>query len=330
MVLNQTERRIKMEKKKLTTKKIAILVVSALVVLIVVVGIYISFENSVVLKIYSADDMTGEKLVVGDVRVKEDASLDEKLTELTAALSEKVFKLPMVYKGIEEVFGQSIAVIDLMESDKEDAEVTWSGLYFQGSTGGLMTSVALTETILQTDYLGDWVDGVKFLYEGVKVDFEHVGLYGTEYRPTLYRLNDLEEGSELQNGLALKHKTVSESGREVTYELEGEFAANVIIYFGRDFNEVWLEILESPIRMINIEVDFTLNYEPYVENFKYYTTIDNLDVFLVSLEEEQPDVFKRMLEGERVEATMRLGSFSSWLIEGSEYRNRDEFLGFVK
>jgi hypothetical protein len=325
------ERRIKMEKKKLTTKEIAILAVSALTVLIIAIGIYISFENSVVLKLYSADDMTGEKLVVGDVRVKEDAGLDEKLTKLTAALSKKVFKMPMVYKGIEDVFGQSIAVIDLMESDKADAKASWSGLYFQGSTGGMMTSVSLIETILQKDYSSDWVDGVKFLYQGKKVDFEHVnGLYGTAYRPTTYRLNDLIEGSALQNGMALKHKSVSESRREISYELEGEFVANVIIYYSQEFNEAWLEILESPIRLLNIEVDFTLNYEPYVENFKYYTTIDNLDVFLVSLEEEKPDVFKRMLEGERVEATMRLGSFSSWLIEGSEYRNRAKFLGFVK
>jgi len=268
-----------MEKKQLTTKRIAIIAVSALALLLIAIGIYIINENRVAFKIYSADDMTGEKLVVGDVRVEVDASLDEKLTKLTAELSRKVFKLPMVYKGIEDVFGQSIAVIDLMESDKEAAEVSWNGLYFQGSTGGMVTSVSLTETILQKDYLGDWVDGVKFLYEGKKVDFEHVGLYGTEYRPTIYRLNDLVEGSALQNGMGLKHKTVSESGREITYELEGEFVANVIIYFGRDFNEVWLEILESPIRMINIEVGLVVYSEPYVEYFKYFTAINNRDVF---------------------------------------------------
>ena len=319
-----------MEKKKYTTKKIAIIIVSTLAVLLIAIGIYISNVNSVVFKIYSADDMTGEKLVVDDVRVKEDLSLDEKLTELTAALSKKVFKLPMVYKGIEDVYGQRIAVIDLMESNKGDADVSWKGLYFQGSTGGMMTSVSLTETILQKDYLGDWVDGVKFLYEGKKVEFEHVGLYGTAYRPTLYRLNDLAEGSELQNGMALKHKTVSESGREVTYELEGDFLANVIIYYSPDFNEAWLEILESPIRMLNIEVGFVVYSEPYVENFKYYTAIDNLDVFLAALEKEQPDLYKRMMDGERVEATLRLGSFTSWLLEESEYDNRAEFLGFVK
>lgn len=320
-----------MEKKKLTTKKIAIIAVSTLAVLLIAIVIYISYENSVVFKLYSADDMTGEKLVVGDVRVKEDLSLDEKLTELTAALSKKVFKLPMVYKGIEDVFGQSIAVIDLMESDKEAAEVSWSGLYFQGSTGGMVTSVSLTESILQNDYLGAWVDGVKFLYEGKKVDFEHVnGLYGTAYRPTLYRLNELEEGSALQNGLALKHKSVSESGREVTYELEGEFVANVIIIYSTDFNEAWLEILESPIRMLNIEVGFALYNEPYVEDFKYYTTINNLDAFLAALEKEKPDLYKRMIDGERVETTVRLGSFTSWLLEESEYNNRAEFLGFVE
>ena len=320
-----------MEKKKLTTKKIAIIAVSTLTVLLIAIGIYISNENSVVFKLYSADDMTGEKLVVGDVHVKEDLSLDEKLTELTAALSKKVFKLPMVYKGIEDVFGQSIAVIDLMESDKEDAKVSWSGLYFQGSTGGMVTSVALTESILQKEFLGAWVDGVKFLYEGKNVDFEHVnGLYGTAYRPTSYNLNELEEGSKLQNGITLKHKTVSESGREVTYELECEFVANVIIIYSTDFNEAWLEILESPIRMLNIEVGFALYNEPYVEDFKYYTTINNLDAFLAALEKEKPDLYKRMIDGERVETTVRLGSFTSWLLEESEYNNHAEFLEFVE
>lgn len=320
-----------MEKKKYSTKMIAIIAVLASAALLIAIGTYISNENHEVFKIYSADDMTGEKLVVGDVRVKEDANLEEKLTELTAALSKKVFKLPMVYKGIEDVFGQKIAVIELMESEKGDSDVSWKSLYFQGSTGGMMTSVSLTETILQKDFTGEWVDGAKFLYEGEHIDFEHVSdLYGTKYRPIVYPLNDLVEGTELLNGITLKHKTVSESGREVTYELEGEFLANVIINYNPEFNEAWLEILESPIRMLNIEVGFVVYNEPYVENFLYYTAIDNLDFFLATLEKERPDLFAQMMKGERVEATIKLGSFTSWLLEESEYHNRAEFLGFVR
>lgn len=36
-----------------------------------------------------------------------------------------------------------------------------------------MTSTALIETILQREHDGEWIDGVKFLYNNSVCDFQH-------------------------------------------------------------------------------------------------------------------------------------------------------------
>jgi hypothetical protein len=37
-----------------------------------------------------------------------------------------------------------------------------------------MTSIALSETFLQKEYSGTWIDGVQFLLDGETIDLEHV------------------------------------------------------------------------------------------------------------------------------------------------------------
>ena len=95
------------------------------------------------------------------------------------------------YKEIKDIEGKSVAVINLRESPineeiagpEEMIGHSWATYYFQGSTGGVLTSIKLVETFLQRDYRGPWIDGVQFLYEGNQIDFEHVeGLREINYR----------------------------------------------------------------------------------------------------------------------------------------------------
>lgn len=133
--------------------------------------------------IYTANIDTYKIEIQSYVHIKKDQVLINKITALSKTLSENSFNnLPIEVLNIEEKNGKSIAVINLKES-KENQGVndysklkgySWATKYFQGSTGGTITSKSLIETILQKEYAGEWIDGVKFLYNNKDIDFEHV------------------------------------------------------------------------------------------------------------------------------------------------------------
>ena len=68
--------------------------------------------------------------------------------------------------------GKDILYVDLKE--ETDADPSWIYDYFQGSTGGLVTETALTETFLQREYGGIWIDGVHFTMNGEAIEYDHV------------------------------------------------------------------------------------------------------------------------------------------------------------
>jgi hypothetical protein len=96
---------------------------------------------------------------------------------------------------IEEVNNKKIAVINLEESKenqgiKDDGKLkamTWATHYLQGSAGGSMTSETLIETLLQREHTGEWIDGVRFLYNGGPCD-DHF-----QHSPNLMRVNYREQ-----------------------------------------------------------------------------------------------------------------------------------------
>ena len=52
--------------------------------------------------------------------------------------------------------------------------------FFQGSMGGGRTTIILTESTLQKQYKGEWVDAVEFYYQNEKIgDRDHIFLSGT-------------------------------------------------------------------------------------------------------------------------------------------------------
>jgi FtsZ-binding cell division protein ZapB len=147
----------------------------------------VSKNKNSVYPIYSADVNTYEKQVHFGTYIAENLSLRNKLEALSKTLSEVYFdKLPIEVLEIKEANGKKTAVINLKESEENQKIIdvlqfkgqSWARNYFQGSTGGNMTSICLIETFLQRDYQGEWIDGVKFLYNNKGISFDHVPSLG--------------------------------------------------------------------------------------------------------------------------------------------------------
>lgn len=139
-------------------------------------------------KIHTHDpnSYVGEIKISTYVAIRENLSLFEKLKLLADMLSRFRFgNLPINVLKIESRDTKKIAIVELEEKEGRYFPWSWRGQYFQGSTGGDITTATLVETFLQRDYEGDWIDGVEFYYEGkpMRGDWDHVpGLFGTMYR----------------------------------------------------------------------------------------------------------------------------------------------------
>ena len=123
------------------------------------------------LDITSLDANSGEEIVVGSLMLYENQSIEEKVNALIKQISKVSFNnAPIVLEKIEN----NIAYIDLKEGvNTKD----WSEKYFQGSTGGSITTYTLTENILQRSYNGEWISGVYFSYEGkTDMEFDHIDM----------------------------------------------------------------------------------------------------------------------------------------------------------
>lgn len=132
------------------------------------------------LAVYTANSWYPDDLcieVAAIVSVSKETPMLEKMQRLADELSRLVFggKIISVVR-VEERDGKQIAVVDLREGG--NPESGWRSHYFQGSTGGACTGIALTRTFRQDGFDGIWPDGFYFLYEGkaiVEDDVEHVG-----------------------------------------------------------------------------------------------------------------------------------------------------------
>jgi len=126
------------------------------------------------LPVYGADN-NHQRIKVSSVTVKTDEPLLNKMNFLGAEIGVKFFGgLTMEAKEIKTVSGKKVLVMNLIEGSGAVGEKSWVYDYFQGSTGGNISTVALTETFLQKEYSGTWIDGVQFLLDGETIDLEHV------------------------------------------------------------------------------------------------------------------------------------------------------------
>ena len=137
--------------------------------------------NKVKLSIYTIDENSLEPNESSTIEVNENLSLEDKLKALSKEVSEKKFdKLAIDLKSIDTVNGKKVATINLTDSGTKK----WVQK-FQGSTGGAVTANTLIENFLQsnTKSKGEWIDGVKFLYNNEAIEYEHVAdLSTTKYR----------------------------------------------------------------------------------------------------------------------------------------------------
>ncbi|MBM7560683.1 hypothetical protein [Fusibacter tunisiensis] len=300
------------------------------IILILFLTTYYMESTTATIDIYSADANTLERLTVDKLTVHANASIEDRLLIITQGLSEKVFKLPMAFIEIKQIFNQDIAYINLLESPDKDKTHAWNIGYFQGSTGSAVTSIALVDSYLQPDYEGAWIDGVKFLYEGETIQFDHVyGLQQTQYRHKVYTLAEIDENDKLLENISLKSKSISDNKREITYELRGEFPANVMVQHYAANDSFNLLILESPIRALNIKVDFAENFMPYTETFDWKIPISNPDTFLEKLKNYDLTLYEKFINEDPVYLSVLLADFNSWLNAESEYLNSVRFIDII-
>jgi hypothetical protein len=137
--------------------------------------------NKIKLSIYTIDENSLEPNQSSTIEVNESLSLEDKLKELSKAVSENKFdKLPIEVKSIDTVKGKKVATINLADSGTNK----WVPK-FQGSTGGSVTANTLIENFLQSNNKsrGEWIDGVKFLYNNETIEYDHVADLSTiQYR----------------------------------------------------------------------------------------------------------------------------------------------------
>ncbi|OOM80300.1 hypothetical protein [Clostridium sp. BL-8] len=137
--------------------------------------------NKIKLSIYSIDENSLEPNESSTIEVDQNLSLEDKLKQLCTTLSEKKFdNLSLEVKSIDTVNGKKVATINLTDANNKK----WSQK-FQGSTGGAVTTNTLIENFLQSSNKsrGEWIDGVKFLYNNEKIEYEHASdLSDIQYR----------------------------------------------------------------------------------------------------------------------------------------------------
>ncbi|MCB8814594.1 hypothetical protein [Desulfosporosinus shakirovi] len=111
------------------------------------------------------------------IAIPKEDSLKSKLDTIAKSLSETYFgNLPI---KVLEFDDKKIVTIDLEETSEMSINTSiqknssWATGFFQGSTGGTITTIRLIESFLQKDYQGEWVEGIRFSYKGQPVDFEH-------------------------------------------------------------------------------------------------------------------------------------------------------------
>ena len=129
-------------------------------------------DNKIEFSIYAIDENSLEPNKVSSISLDSNLSLNDKLTKLSAEISKTDFDgLNLEVKSIDTINGKKVATINLTDSGNNE----WVPK-FQGSTGGQITANTLIENYLQSNNKsnGEWIDGVKFLYNGENIEYDHV------------------------------------------------------------------------------------------------------------------------------------------------------------
>lgn len=132
--------------------------------------------NKLFLPIYSVNPNSYEIEILDSMKVCIDEPLEDILRAICVRLSYRAFyNLPILIDSIGVLEGKRVVYVNLKESI---GKMKWNRNFFQGTAGGLQTSMTLRENLLQRDYEGDWIDGLLVSYEGEPISkdyWDHMG-----------------------------------------------------------------------------------------------------------------------------------------------------------
>ncbi len=119
------------------------------------------------------------------IEIDSTLSLESKLRIIMDTLSINYFNgLELEIKNIDSTVIGKICKINLKESSNFNGPgslkpyESWYD-FFQGSTGGMFTTIVLKESLLQRAYKGEWIDAIVFYYQDEKLDYmDHIDLSG--------------------------------------------------------------------------------------------------------------------------------------------------------
>ena len=125
-------------------------------------------------------------IVERKISIPTNLNLDEKINCLLDSISKYCFNnLKIQSLGVfQNNKGYKTLKINLLENpgfkipDSLGKYHSWYD-FFQGSTGGQQTTITLTESILQRNYKGKWIDQIEFYYQNDTIgDWDHIALSG--------------------------------------------------------------------------------------------------------------------------------------------------------
>lgn len=130
-------------------------------------------KSDTILNLYTVDVDDYSKVIPFENKtfiLKPDKSLEYNLQELCNILRMEYFKEGNDNAGIQVVSidENKIATINLTN------EEAWSK-HFQGSAGAIITQETIVETLLQKQYQGDWIKGLKIQVDGKdEQEYDHI------------------------------------------------------------------------------------------------------------------------------------------------------------
>ena len=160
MVKDIAIRRIQMNIKKIIT-------------IFSIIGVILLLSQQSKLMIYTTDTANKKILVHSTISIMKVLPMDKKLNHLASKLSHNLFQdKSIVFLGIKTEDGKEVAYFDLEDKNK-DSTKSWYP-FFQGSSGADSTLNSIKETLLQREYKGDWIDGIRITYNGSYTELDHI------------------------------------------------------------------------------------------------------------------------------------------------------------
>lgn len=151
-------------------KKIKII----LLIGIMLVGLVLLMQKEK-LTIYTSNIDTGASESHSTVSVLKLVPINKKMSHLAIKLSDEIFQgKPIVLKEIVIEEGKKIAYFDLQDKSKDISSPDNWYSSFQGSAGAQSTLNSIVNTLLQKEFQGDWIDGIKLTYNGEYTEFDHI------------------------------------------------------------------------------------------------------------------------------------------------------------